>query len=403
MNYDTGEATFIDALGQQQKVTIKLTDYRAAQDAGMSMSAYLNNTHATNVETHGTVFSQMARSCGLFMSEDRAFGIRAPSIQAIMDGHASIMGAAVMRPDGSQSNTPAGRLLFPSVMTEVLEASLREDKDSYIGAFMRAVAFTTTVDSQKYEQVKINYSRPRAARGAPSAQLAEPNRMLSITTSDVSKKLPVYSLGMEIADQAQAAATLDLIGLAIREHALEERAYQVMRDFKNLVNGSVDSGDTALTPSLITAYDPDIAAAGVMTHKAWVKLVRSNWMRRNIDWVFGDLDAYLAVEGRTNRPNVQGDAGTDERLNVVPHMVLPGIPGKINFFPLEDTSILGTNGLVALDSRKAMRRVMYVAANYNAVENFVLRRSSVMRFDWSERIERLGYDDAFQRVTMSHV
>lgn len=401
MSLDKGDVTYIDAEGKQQKLSISLEDYRAAQDAGLSLAAYYNQRYDTDMERHGSVFAQFARSAGLFLSENPEFGIRAPTVKAILEGKAVLAGGAVMRPDGSQSQTPAGRLLFPSVLTEVLESSLRDDKESYIGAFMQAVALTTVVDSQKYDQVVIDFKKPRAARGQQIAQLAEPVRMLTVTTSDRSKKLPVYAIGMEISDQAAAAATLDLIGLAVREHAIEERAYQVMRDFKNLVNGSNDTGDTALPSVPITTYDSSIASNGVMTQKAWVKMLRSNWMRRNIDWVFGDLDSYLAVEGRSGRPTRDTEPATDERLNTLPNMVLPGIPGRVNFFPLEDSTILGANTLLGMDSRKGMRRVMYVAANYQATEAFVLRRSTVLRFDWSERVERLGYDEAFQKVTLT--
>lgn len=395
--------SYIDTEGKQQELNLDLSMYQEAQDKGMSFSAFVNNKYPTDASAYGSTFAQFARSCGLYLSDDPQYGIRAPSIKAIMDGTAHLAAASITRPDGSQSQTPAGRLLFPSVLIDILETTLREDKETYIGAFMQSVSFTTTVDSQRYDQVKIDFTRPRAARGQPIAQLAEPNRMLSITTSDVSRRLPVYSIGLEIADQAAAAATLDLVGLAIREHAIEERAYQVMRDFKNLIQGSVDTGDSALSANLITAYDSSIAAAGVMTQKAWVKFLRSNWMKRNIDWVFGDLDTYLAVEGRSGRPTRDTEPATDSRLNTLPNMVLPGIPGSVKFFPLEDSTILGTNGLLGMDSTKGMRRVMYVAANYSATEAFVLRRSQVMRMDWSERIERLGYDDAFQRTTLSHV
>lgn len=401
MSLDEGKVSYFDATGAQQEITISLADYRAAEEHQISLAAYFNAKYPTNEEQYGSTFSQFARSCGLFMSEDPQFGLRAPTIKAVLEGKTLIAGAAVMRPDGSQSNTPAGRLLFPSVLTEVLEANLREDKDSYIAAFMQFVAFTTVVDSQKYEQVIIDYKRPRAARSQPIGQLAEPNRVLSITTSDRSKKLPVYSLGMEFSDQAAAAATLDLVGLAIREQASEERAYAAMRDLKNLVNGSNDTGDTALTSSPITTFDSSISAANTITQKAWVKFLRSKWMKRNINVVFCSLDDYLIIEGRSGRPTADNNRGTDERLNTVPQLVLPGIPGNVWVFPLEDTSILGAGTLLGMDSRKGMRRVMYVAANYSAVESFVLRRSTVMRMDWSERIERLGYDEAFEKVTLT--
>lgn len=392
---------FIDLQGNQQDVQIQLEDYRAAEESGMSLAAYYNTKYPTDTEQNGSTFAQFARSCGLFAQEDRHYGIRAPSMKDIFSGRASIMGAAIVRPDGTKSNTPAGRLLFPAVLTEQLESSLREDKESYIGTFMQAVAFTTTVDSPRYDQVIINYDRPRAARGQVITQLADPARMLTITTSDVQKRIPTYSLGMEISDQAMAAATLDLIGLAVREHAIEERAYQVMRDFKRLVNGSVDTGDTALSSVQASSFDSSIVAASTLTQKAWVKYLRTGWMKRSIDWVFCDIDTYLAIESRSGVVTTQSAHTNDERLYSVPSVVLPGLQPGVKVFVVEDASILGVNTLVGLDSRKAMRRVVYVGASYEAVEQFVIQRKTVMRMDWAERIERLGYDEAFSKMTLT--
>jgi hypothetical protein len=395
------KVNYIDHNGTQHDVEIRLEDYRAAEEAGMSLAAYYNVRHPTNVEQNGTAFAQFARSCGLFAQEDRHFGIRAPTLKDIFNGKAALMGNAVVRPDGTNSNTPAGRLLFPAVLTEQLESSLREDKETYVGTFMQAVAFTTTVDSPRYDQVVINYDRPRAARGQVITQLADPARMLSITTSDIQKRIPTYALGMEISDQAMAAATLDLIGLAVREHAIEERAYQVMRDFGRLVNGSVDTGDTALPSVTAASFDSTISTAGTLTQKAWVKYLRTGWMKRSIDWVFCDIDTYLAIENRTGVVTVQSAHGVDERLYSVPRVVLPGLQPGVKVFILEDATILGANTLVGVDSRKGMRRVVYVGANYEAVEQFVIQRKTVMRLDWAERIERLGYDEAFSKMTLT--
>lgn len=395
------KVNYIDHTGAQQDVEIRLEDYRAAQEAGMSLAAYYNTRFPTNEDQNGSTFAQFARSCGLFAQEDRHFGIRAPSLKDIFSGRAALMGNAVVRPDGTGSNTPAGRLLFPAVLTEQLESSLREDKESYIGTFMQAVAFTTTVDSPRYDQVVINYARPRAARGQVITQLADPARMLSITTSDVQKRIPTYSLGMELSDQAMAAATLDLIGLAVREHAVEERAYQVMRDFGRLVNGSTDTGDTALSSVTAQSFDSSIVAAGSLTQKAWVKYLRTNWMKRSIDWVFCDIDTYLAIEGRTGVVTTQTAHTSDERLYSVPNVVLPGLQPGVKVFILEDSAVLGANTLVGVDSRKGMRRVVYVGANYEAVEQFVIQRKTVLRMDWAERVERLGYDEAFSKMTLT--
>lgn len=386
--------------GTRQEIEINLEMYKAAEDAGMSFASYLNTKYPTDVERHGTAFAQAMQSCGLYLSEDREFGIRPPTIKSILEGTATLAGSAIVRPDGSQSRTPAGRVLFPAVLLEILEASLRDNKEGYLAAFTSMVAFTRTVNSAKYEQVIINYANPQAARGQPIAQLSRPTRMLTITTSDTTKTIPTYSIGMEISREALAAATLDLIGLAVREHALEERAAQVDADMVAVVNGDTDSGQTALSSITAQSLDAAIVAAGTITHKAWVKYLRRNWRRRQITDVMCDIDTYLAIEGRTNRPTNQGDRGTDERLNTIPQMKLPGIPGAVSMFVTE-TSILGANTLVGLDRSKALRRIIYTGADYNATEEFVLRKSQAFRMDWAERIESAGYSQAFDKMTLT--
>lgn len=398
----TAEAKFniIMADGQSQEIELSLETYRQAEENGVSLAQFINQTYPTNYERDGTAFSQMMASSGLYLSEDRHFGIRPPTMRAILNGTANLSGGAVVRPDGSQSRTPSGRLLFPAVLLDLLESVLRDDKSSYIGQFTQMVAFTRSITSPKYEQVIVNYTNPGAARGQPIAQLDRPSRMLTITTSDVTRTIPTYAIGMEISRQAEAAATLDLIGLAVREHALEERAAAMDRDILSFVNGDVDSGYSALPSVTMQSFDSAITLAGTITQRAWVKYLRTNYRKRTLTDVICDIDTYLIIENRTNRPVKEHEPAVDERLNSIPRITNPGIPGGVNFF-ITDDSLLGANTLCGLDRTKALRRVVYAGAEYNAVEEFVMRKSTALRMDWAERIERAGYDDAFSKATLT--
>lgn len=386
--------------GQNTEVPLNLEMYQEAQDANLSFSEFVNLKYPTNVERDGTAFAQMMRSSGLYLSEDRNFGIRPPTLGAIFNGGAQLNGGAIVRPDGSRSNTPSGRLLFPAVLIDLLESQLRDNKEGYIGMLYDMVAFTRSVNSPKYDQVVIDYSTPQAARGQPISQLTRPNRMLTIRTSEVTRTMPTYSIGMEVSKEALQAATLDLIGLAVREHAIEERAAALDRDLTNMVNGDVDSGYSALSSITAMSLDANIVAAGTLTQKAWVKYLRRKWRKRNVTHVILDIDTYLAVEGRTNRPTKEQEPAQDERINAVPRAMNPGVPGGIGMF-ITETSLFGANTMVGIDKSKAIRRIVYSGADYSAIEEFVMRKSTAMRIDWSERLERAGYDEAFDKMTLT--
>lgn len=399
--------SYIDNAGARQQVNISLEDYRAAEEAGLTLPQYYNRMHPTDdEEKRGSTFSQMMASAGMLFSEDRNFGLRSPTIKDLLEGKAAInFGSVIERPDGSANNTPAGRLLFPAVLLDLLESSLRDDRTTYNSTFLQMVAFTRTINSPRYDQVIIDYTRPRNFRSQPIAQMAEPVRMLSITTSSKQKAIPVWSIGIEISKEAQAASTLDLVGIAIREHSLEEYSHRLDEDFAGIVNGDVDTGEAGIITSAVAAstFDATLTTPGTLSQKAWVKWMLKDRRKRTLDWAVMDIDTYFAVQNRSGRPTVNdtsAPSNADERLNTIPRFALPGVPGFINIFVTEDPTF-GTNTIVGLDSSKALRRIVYVGADYQAIEEYVMRKSTAMRMDYSERIESAGYPEAFSVMTLT--
>lgn len=394
--------SFVDHTGQRQEISMSLSDYAAAQKCKLTLPQYVNLKYPTDPTKFGTTFTQMLASTGMFLSADRDYNIRPPTLAQIFEGSVpEINMGSITLPDGAASDTPAGRLLFPAALLEMIESNLRPNLQSYIGSFMQLIAFTRNVDSPRYDQVVVNYTSPRAARGQPIAQLALPTAMLTITTSQITKTIPTISIGMEISKEALQLATLDLVGLAVTEQAINERASRMINDFVGLVQGNQDSGDTALASVTATSYDSTIAnVAGKMTQTAWVKFLRTGWQKRQITDVVCDIDTFLSIQNRTGRPTVFDMSGMDERLNAIPMTDMRHIGGSVNFF-ITEASPLGANTLVGLDRSKALRRVVYVGADYSAIEEFVLRKAVGMRIDWAERIEQAGYAEAFQMMTLT--
>lgn len=386
----------LDTFDGMQEVGFDLEDYLAADNAKMSFSDYINHKYPCD-PSKGTAIEQCYAATGLIIP-DRHSG-RSPTLDQIFTGQTQ-MADAIVAPDGDARLTLAGRFFYPTLLIDTLEASLRENNDSYNAAFMEMVAFTRSITSAKYDQVIIDYSRPQGARSEQISQLAEPVKMMSITTSSISRAIPTWSIGMEISKEAQAAATLDLVAIALREQGAAERAERLSSDFMGIVNGDVDAGEAGLMSGAISGatLDPDVVAPGKVSQRMWIKYLMQGWKKRNITHVVCNIDQYLEIQNRSGRPVKADEGAADESLmNTVPQIMLPMIPRGVKVFPMED---FPANLIVGLDSSKAMRRIINVSAEYKATVEFVMRKSSALRVDYSERIESAGYPEAFSVLAL---
>jgi len=390
-------------------VSIDLDSYKAAAELNLTLPQYLNLKFGKNVDASkfGDVFTQLLGSCGMFTKHNHALGLKPPTMAEVLSGSVDVnLGGAISRPDGQDALSVSGRLLFPALILEMVESELRTDHNVYASVFNRMVASTVSTNTPRYDQPIINVSGPQSSKSMPIAQGAEPKRMITISLADKTLRMPVNSIGLSITDEAQRASTLDLVGIVVREQALQERADQIDIDIGNIATGNVDAGpdgDGALSAIDFKAVYDSAAASQAFTQKGWVKLLRADWKKMNIDWVIGDINAYLALEGRANRPIITNSNTHDAGLNSLPTAANPGIPDNVNFFIIDDETILGgADRILCLDSSKAIRKVIYVGAAYEAIQDFVMRRTTEMRFDWSERHERLGFDSAFKLVDFTN-
>lgn len=384
---------FIDAAGASQDVELSAGIYREASDNQMSVPQLINTKFPTNAEKTGTAFEQFMANSGLYMQSDARFGIRPPTMSHVLDGVQKMEAGAVVR-DAS----PASRILFPAVFLELIENKLKADTSSYVGTFDSMVAVDDSIPGARFEQPVINYSRPEGARSQPISQLALPASMLSITTSDIARKIPTFSLGMEISDEAKKASTLDFVALALARQADVERAARVDEYINAFLSGDADMGTTSLTQQTAVSFDAASTGTGVLTHKAWVKWLRKNYRKRHIDWVMCDLDTALKIENRVGKPVVTTDNPSSNRIDALPQIANPQWQG-VKIFLLEDGTI-PTNTIIGLDSRYAIRRVRNNQAEYSAVEQFVLKKSEAVRYDFGEVAYRM-FDDAWDVLSLA--
>jgi len=383
---------FIDENGATQQADIETSVYREAADNQISVPALLNMKYRTNANVNGSAFEQFMAGAGLFVQANKSFGIRPPTMAQVLDGVAQTQAGAIVR-DGA----PASRILFPAVFLEVIENKLKDDTGSYTAQFDKMVAVDDSIPGNRFEQPILNYSKPEAARSQQISQLSYPASMLSITVSDASKKIPTFSLGMEIADEAKKATTLDFVALALARQADVERAARIDDYIKGFLSGDLDMGSAALTPVTANTLD-GVSAAGAITQVAWVKFLRRNYRRRHIDWVCCDLATAMKIENRTGKPTVTTDNPTSNRIDALATVANPQWQG-VNVFLLED-GVIATNTILGLDSRYAIRRVRNNQADYAAVEQFVLKRSEAVRYDFGEVAYR-QFDDAWDVLSLT--
>lgn len=393
----------------RKEMDINLTDYKLAQSAGMSLKQFINyKCSDADTDNYGDAFTQAVQSIGCYNRvHGQELGLMSPTVHQLMRGlpagpmiagaSSTAMGSVITAPDGSDKS-PAGRIFYPEIVMDLMRDSLLRDNSDVEDGFNSMIALTDNIAGSVYIQPKINVTSNEAVRSQPIAQGADPAVMVNITSSQVSRSIPTKSIGLQITDQAAQFATVDLVATAIAAQSRGERIRMVEGDINAIVNGDTDSGISALTATLLNTYDPAITQAGEATHKALLKMLHADYQKLSIDSAIMDIDTYLAFEARAGRPTVDKDMGKDDRLNT---RIRP-----MNF-SLQDlnilivsTDVIGANNALFLDSRYALRKVVDVTAQYEAIEAFVMRRMSQMRMDYGQHTTRL-YDEACKLISLT--
>jgi hypothetical protein len=289
------------------------------------------------------------------------------------------------------------------VILGAIEDKLSTDLKTSVTGLEKLIAVDDSISSDKFERPILNFSNPEGARSAPVGQLALPQSMLTITASDVSRKIPSWAIGMEISEQAQRSTTLDLVALAVgRQAAVEsnEKAYAYILGF---LNGDSDYGMVALSSiagKVVAASSLDAASTGgKLTQKAWLKWLTANAAKRTINVVVTDLAGAMAIEGRVGKPTVMNDNPNSPRIDTLMSVINPTWPSNVQIF-LTGDPLWPAGTIMGMDTRYGVHRVKSLTAEYSAIEQFVLKRSTAMRVDKGELLYRL-FDEAFEVLTLT--
>jgi hypothetical protein len=389
-------ASFIDAAGNVQQLQLDVTMYRQAAERGMSLQAFLNLNYPTNPEKYGSTFQQVLASEGIFVKPDREIGIRPTTMYEMVNGRPEMQGASNVK-----EAVPTSRILFPAVIMQAIEDKLVANLTMTANAFEEMIAVDENINGERYEQPVLNFSRPEAARSQGIAQLAQPASMLTITTSDKAYRIPTFALGLEVSDQALRASTIDFVALSLARQAAVERNERAQNYLLALLQGDVDNADSSLSSlgysKTSTTYNGS-ATSGTMTHKAWMKYLMDNGTKRTLTHIVTDFDMAWKIETRTNKPTTGTDDSKTSRIDTQFTLMNPTWANNPKVFLTQDAN-WPANTAMGLDRNWAIRRVRNLSADYQAIESWALRRSTTMRFDFGEHVNRL-YPEAFQVLVL---
>lgn len=408
------EFKYVSDSGTVKTGEIQLADYALAQRFGMSLAGMVNKKYPDADPRYGSAFQQGQKSVGIYVKPDTGRGIMASTVQDIMDGNVAdiqsqmvgegLRGTGIV--SGSrQGDTPASRIFFPETVMQLMNEKLTEDYTEELRIWSNMVSATEVIASEQFTQPQIDVTAPRSERSTPIAQNTLPRNLISITSSQYTKSIITNSIGLQISEQAQARASVDLVTTILTQQSQGERFARLWEDIGYIFNGNVDAAQAALSTKAATDYDA-AATGGVMTQKAWLLALYDPTRKVSYDSIICGINEFLAIQNRTGRPLVYDPSTTGPNvgalgsygLNVEPNLLNWSV-GVPNVMIIPD-GIIAANTLGMFDSRYAMRRVINSSANFSATEKMVLQRSDMFRFDTGELTYRL-MDEAFQWLDFS--
>jgi hypothetical protein len=385
--------SFYDKHGNVQEVTLDPSIYHEAHDNGISVGQLLERKYETNAEKYGSVMAQLAAGSGLIRSADLQYGFSSPTLADVFNGSAE-MNAGVITRDAQ----PASRILFPAVFLQWIENNLVKDFTTQPQIFEQMIAISDSIAGPRFEQPIVDFSKPQGARSQGIAQGAAPANMMTITASDVARKIPTFSIGLEITEEALKATTLDFLALSLGRQVAAERDARVEGYISAMVAGDLDNlNQGALATETTTSFDA-LATGGIITQKAWVKYLFNNFRFRQISHIMCDVDTALKIEGRTGKPIITSDDPNSPRIDAT-FQLLNYKLSQVKMFVLS-AGVVPASTVVGIDSRYAIRRVRNSEAEYQAAEQFVMKKTQQLRFDFGEIVYRL-FDQAWDVMTIA--
>jgi hypothetical protein len=397
-------------------------EVRMAAKEGLSLTAYMNKKYGSYNRQLGSITQQATNTSGIYLYDDPALGVKASTVDRALSNVVTTPLAAVF--DGAASGTPIvaptqngadeqgliNRILFGENILQMVEETFRDKRDDTISAAMdRLVAVSQTFPDSVFIQPIINSQGAEDVEGlwAGSTQNTKPTSMLSIDLSTESKRIPSYSIGLELTYQAMTRVSLDMLSLIVGAHSRGLRIEMMYKDLGRILNGNpLLPSEAALPTFTATSLDATIAnTAGLLTQKAWYEFLFDDTGVNTYDMILCDKDAYRSIMERTGR-RLLPDPGYDA------NRFEPSDPSVINLANTNQPQLLvlpnGTypaGTIVGIDTTMAIGEAVDSSANYQGTESDDITRVTAWRWDWSRLMYRLtaGHGNAtpFKVMTLT--
>jgi len=394
--------SFVDANGERQQVELNgMSLHREAMHEKISFRQLVNRKYPT-IPGQPDAFSQFCVSAGLRFKKDQETGVPAANLLEIMEPSAA--GSFVNQPA-----VPDSRILFPPAILSVIEDSLNTRENLATAAFESLVGYSDTIATNKFEQPVLAYGGaqgPEDSSFQAISQNTRPRLMLSLTSSDVTRKIATQSIGMEISREALASTTLDLVALTMARFFKKSGYAEWTNQLGLLLNGDPDStvtsfsaGTSALPTVTAASFDATIVASGVLTQKAWLAYLYSNSMEMTKSHVVCDFNTMLAIENRLDRPTVMNNNSQD-RMDTPYKVIYPVFQDSINMIVMP-TGTFPANTIMGIDvANPAIGKVVSTFCEYSAIEDVILKKSTELRVDRGWLAWRM-WDSAFNVLSLT--
>lgn len=384
-----GRVSIVETGGKKHEVPITVNIYTEAADAKLSVPDYLQQKYGQNADRNyakGNVFAQMMASINTPIDE-KGKGFRGMVLGDVLNG--------TFRAATTEDAKSASTILAPAAILSIVEENPQEDHSDTITMFEKLIAVDESVPNKRFEMPIFDSSNADIQQTSAIGQLATPNIVGQLKVSEKAYAIPTFSYGVEVSDEALTALTIDHVALYLRRLRKQFAYNLISQQLSGVINGDKDMDMTALDVTPITQFDRE-AGNGKLTHRGYVKWLRSGWKFHQADFVLCNEDDYFEIIDRKGRPTVTTNPVTNTEQMAYPARPINMHLNEPQIFILEE-GIIPAGTLVAIDSSGAIARVRNSKANYEATEDLVMRKGKQMRFDEGQIVYR--HDTSAWKVT----